>query len=182
VHDLAEGEELASNILCEASLRLYLRRGGAVQAIATCQDCLVLCVGAHTATNLSIDPDLIERALEVSGERTKKVAVTRALQEVIARSRQKRLLDLSGKLEWVSSYHYKAGWRVIEPLCGHQHLGLPCCGATHQLRAGKSRRSSKLLNAANEIVIVGSRPAWSWQLGEIRSMAGPDLFNGSLRF
>ena len=43
------------------------------------------------ATNLSIDPDLIERALEVSGERTKKAAVTLALQEFVARRRQKRL-------------------------------------------------------------------------------------------
>jgi len=32
------------------------------------------------ATNLSLDPDLIDRALKVSGERTKKAAVTRALQ------------------------------------------------------------------------------------------------------
>ena len=60
------------------------------------------------ATNLSIDPELIERALEVSGERTKKAAVTKALQEFIARRRQKRLLDLMGKLEWVSSYDCKA--------------------------------------------------------------------------
>ena len=60
------------------------------------------------ATNLSIDPDLLERALEVSGERTKKAAVTKALQEFIARRRQKRLLDLVGKLEWDTSYHYKA--------------------------------------------------------------------------
>lgn len=60
------------------------------------------------ATNLSIDPDLIERALAVSGERTKKAAVTKALQEFIARRRQKRLLDLVGKLEWDSSYNYKA--------------------------------------------------------------------------
>jgi Arc/MetJ family transcription regulator len=60
------------------------------------------------ATNLSIDPDLIERALEVSGERTKKAAVTRALQEFIARRQQKRLLDLMGKLEWDSSHDYKA--------------------------------------------------------------------------
>jgi Arc/MetJ family transcription regulator len=59
------------------------------------------------ATNLSIDPDLIERALEVSGERTKKAAVTKALQEFIARRRQKRLLDLIGKLKWDSSYDYK---------------------------------------------------------------------------
>jgi hypothetical protein len=60
------------------------------------------------ATNLSIDPELIERALEVSGERTKKAAVTKALQEFIARRRQKRLLELFGKLEWDASYDYKA--------------------------------------------------------------------------
>ena len=60
------------------------------------------------ATNLSIDPELIEQALEVSGERTKKAAVTKALQEFIARRRQKRLLDLMGKLEWDSSYDHKA--------------------------------------------------------------------------
>jgi hypothetical protein len=60
------------------------------------------------ATNLSIDPDLIEQALEVSGERTKKAAVTRALEEFIARRRQKGLLKLMGKLEWDPSYDYKA--------------------------------------------------------------------------
>ena len=59
------------------------------------------------ATNLAIDPDLIERALEVSGERTKKAAVTRALQEFIARRRQKHLLELMGKLEWDRSFDYK---------------------------------------------------------------------------
>ncbi|NBQ71243.1 MAG: hypothetical protein EBU46_21360, partial [Nitrosomonadaceae bacterium] len=31
------------------------------------------------ATNLSLDPDLIERALEVSGERTKKAAEVKAM-------------------------------------------------------------------------------------------------------
>jgi Arc/MetJ family transcription regulator len=60
------------------------------------------------ATNLSIDPELIERALKLSGERTKKAAVTKALREFIARRRQKRLLDLMGQLEWDSSYDYKA--------------------------------------------------------------------------
>jgi hypothetical protein len=59
------------------------------------------------ATNLSIDPELIERALEVSGERTKKAAVTKALEEFIARRQQKRLLDLVGKLEWDRSFDYK---------------------------------------------------------------------------
>ena len=59
------------------------------------------------ATNLSLDPKLIERALEVSGERTKKAAVTRALEEFIARRRQKALVGLMGKLEWDESFDYK---------------------------------------------------------------------------
>ena len=60
------------------------------------------------ATNLSIDPELIERALELSGERTKKAAVTKALEEFVARRRQKRALELFGKLEWDETYDYKA--------------------------------------------------------------------------
>jgi hypothetical protein len=60
------------------------------------------------ATNLSLDPNLIERAVKVSGERTKKAAVTRALEEFIARRRQKALVDLMGKLEWDKSFDYKA--------------------------------------------------------------------------
>jgi Arc/MetJ family transcription regulator len=60
------------------------------------------------ATNLSIDPELLDRALQVSGERTKKAAVTRALQEFIARRQQKGLLDLMGSLEWNEDFDYKA--------------------------------------------------------------------------
>lgn len=60
------------------------------------------------ATNLSLDPDLIDRAVEVSGEKTKKAAVTRALEEFIARRKQKRLIELMGKLEWDTSFDYKA--------------------------------------------------------------------------
>ena len=60
------------------------------------------------ATNLAIDPELLERALAVSGESTKKAAVTLALQEFIARREQRRVADLLGKLEWDPSYDYKA--------------------------------------------------------------------------
>jgi hypothetical protein len=60
------------------------------------------------ATNLALDPKLVDLALEVSGERTKKAAVTKALKEFVARRRQKRLLELMGKLEWDASYDYKA--------------------------------------------------------------------------
>jgi hypothetical protein len=60
------------------------------------------------ATNLAIDPDLLDRALEVSGERTKKAVVTKALQEFIARREQRRVAELFGKFEWDDSYDFKA--------------------------------------------------------------------------
>jgi hypothetical protein len=60
------------------------------------------------ATNLALDPKLIDRAMEVSGERTKKATVTKALEEFIARRRQKRLMDLMGRLEWDCSFDYKS--------------------------------------------------------------------------
>jgi hypothetical protein len=60
------------------------------------------------ATNLSLDPKLLEQAVKVGGERTKKAAVTRALEEYIARRKQKQFLELMGKLEWGASFDYKA--------------------------------------------------------------------------
>jgi Arc/MetJ family transcription regulator len=59
------------------------------------------------ATNLDIDSKLLDKALQVSGERTKKAAVTKALREFIARREQRRIVDLFGTLEWNSSYDYK---------------------------------------------------------------------------
>jgi len=56
---------------------------------------------------LFIDPDLVERAFALSGERTKSAAVAKALEEFIARRRQKQLLDLAAKLGWDRSYNYK---------------------------------------------------------------------------
>ena len=67
-----------------------------------------MCKTTHMATNLSIDPKLLDRALEVSGENTKKAAVTLALKEFIARREQKRLLELFGSLDWDADYDYKA--------------------------------------------------------------------------
>ncbi|MCZ0939909.1 MAG: type II toxin-antitoxin system VapB family antitoxin [Caldilineaceae bacterium] len=60
------------------------------------------------ATNLGIDPDLLERALAIGGERTKKATVNRALQEFIARRSQARLLELFGTLDWNADYDYKS--------------------------------------------------------------------------
>ena len=61
----------------------------------------------HVATKFAIDLDLLNRALEVGGERTKQAMVTRALEEFVARRQQHRILELLGKLEWDTSFDYK---------------------------------------------------------------------------
>ena len=70
--------------------------------------CILMCNDSHMATNLDLDPALIERALAVSGERTKKAAVTRALEEFVARREQARIEELFDQLEWDPDYDYKA--------------------------------------------------------------------------
>lgn len=60
------------------------------------------------ATNLALDPKLLEQVLELSGEPTKKAAVTLALREFIARREQKKVAELFGKLDWDAGYDYKS--------------------------------------------------------------------------
>ena len=69
--------------------------------------CDTMCNYSHMATNLSIDPKLLDKALEVSGEKTKKAAVTQALVEFIAKREQARVKELFGQLEWDGEYDYK---------------------------------------------------------------------------
>ena len=60
------------------------------------------------ATNLALDPALIDRAVAVSGEPSKKATVTLALKEFIARREQRRIVELLGQLDWDSSYDPKS--------------------------------------------------------------------------
>ena len=60
------------------------------------------------ATNLAIDPDLLDRALLIGGEGTKKATVTTALMEYIARRGQAGVLDLFGTVDWDANYDDKA--------------------------------------------------------------------------
>jgi hypothetical protein len=60
------------------------------------------------ATNLAIDPALLDHAFEVGGMRTKKQTVTVALQEFIARRDRAKIVDLFGTMEWDESFDYKA--------------------------------------------------------------------------
>jgi Arc/MetJ family transcription regulator len=59
------------------------------------------------ATNLDIDEKLLNEALRIGGNRTKKATVEEALQEYIRRRKQLRILKLFGKIEYDPSYNYK---------------------------------------------------------------------------
>ena len=59
------------------------------------------------ATNLNIDPRLINEALKVSGAKTKKEAVSMALKEFVQTHKRKSILDLFGKLDVDPQYDYK---------------------------------------------------------------------------
>ena len=47
-------------------------------------------------TNIDIDEDLVAEAMKVSGARTKREVVDRALREMVARSKRPRLRDVWG--------------------------------------------------------------------------------------
>jgi Arc/MetJ family transcription regulator len=60
------------------------------------------------ATNLAIDDRLIEEARKMGGHKTKKEAVTRALQEYVQHHRQQRILSDFGTVDFDPAYDYKA--------------------------------------------------------------------------
>lgn len=59
-------------------------------------------------TNLALDDRLIERARRVGRHKTKKEAVTAALDEYVRRWRQWRLLARFGTITYDPRYDYKA--------------------------------------------------------------------------
>lgn len=58
-------------------------------------------------TNLNIDDALLEEAVRLSGKKTKRDTVNAALQEYVARRKQRRIMGLFGKLDWDPRYDYK---------------------------------------------------------------------------
>jgi hypothetical protein len=67
-----------------------------------------MCRLSHMATNLALDPGLLDEVLAVSGEKTKKDAVTLALREFVERRTQAEVVGFFGLLEWDDGYDYKA--------------------------------------------------------------------------
>ncbi|MDB4980204.1 MAG: hypothetical protein JWM82_956 [Myxococcales bacterium] len=66
-----------------------------------------MCKLLHMATNLAIDDRLLDEALRVGGQRTKKDTVTQALEEYVQRRKQAKILDLFGKVQFDAKYDYK---------------------------------------------------------------------------
>jgi len=63
----------------------------------------------NMSTNLSIDPELLQKALEISGLRSKKDTVNLALKELINRHNQLEIINLFGKMDPDPDYDYKKG-------------------------------------------------------------------------
>jgi len=61
------------------------------------------------ATNLAIDNELLQEALEISGLKTKKDTVNLALKEFVNRRKQLEIIDIFGKMSPDPDYDYKKG-------------------------------------------------------------------------
>ena len=61
------------------------------------------------ATNLSIDTELLNEALIISGLPTKKDTVNQALMEFVQRRKQREITSLFGSLPQDANYDYKKG-------------------------------------------------------------------------
>lgn len=59
------------------------------------------------STNLALDDSLINKVQKIGGFKTKKEAVTNALQEYVNRQQQLKILDIFGKVDMDPSYNYK---------------------------------------------------------------------------
>jgi Arc/MetJ family transcription regulator len=68
----------------------------------------IMCETVHMATNLALDDKLIEEAQRSGKHKTKKEAVTAALEEYVRRRKQLRILDAFGSFEFDPAYDYKA--------------------------------------------------------------------------
>ena len=59
-------------------------------------------------TNIFIDDTMMQRAMDLTGLKTKKEVVAQALQELVATHSQKNLFDLKGKIKFSDGYDYKS--------------------------------------------------------------------------
>ena len=51
-------------------------------------------------TNVVLDEDLISKCLKITGIKTRRALIDHALRELLRHKRQKRILELKGKIDW----------------------------------------------------------------------------------
>lgn len=61
------------------------------------------------ATNLALDDALIRAAQKAGGHRTKKAAVTAALEEYVQRRKQLEVAEMFGTIDYDGEYDHKQG-------------------------------------------------------------------------
>jgi Arc/MetJ family transcription regulator len=59
-------------------------------------------------TNIVLDEDLVKEAAELTGIKTKRELVRKALEVLIETHKRKNLLDLDGKIQFAPGFDYKA--------------------------------------------------------------------------
>lgn len=100
-------------------------------------------------TNIDIDEELIAEAMKVSGARTKREAVDRALKEMVARARRPRFRDFVGIGGIDPAYDPKAStpqefgkYRVEQPRASY-HVPPPTPAPAPAAAAVKAPRKRK---------------------------------------
>ena len=58
-------------------------------------------------TNIVIDDRLMEEAMNLSGTKTKREAVQKALEEFVASRKRLSLSEIKGKIKFADDYDYK---------------------------------------------------------------------------
>ena len=83
-------------------------------------------------TNIDIDESLVAEAMKVSGARTKREVVDRALRELVARARRPRFRDFDGVGDIDPAYDPKAStpeesgrYRVEQPRASYRQPAPP---------------------------------------------------------
>ena len=92
-------------------------------------------------TNIDIDEELVSEAMKVSGARTKREVVDRALREMVARARRPKFRDFFGIGDIDPTYDPKASspeefgkYRVEQPRASYRSPVLPTEASTSRKR------------------------------------------------
>lgn len=96
--------------ICRITVNVFTELNHLVKLLHTIYR-VTICVRIHTrkimATNLSIDNDLLQQALDIGEQKTKKDTVNLALKEFIERRKQQEVIELFGVMEPDADYDYK---------------------------------------------------------------------------